>query len=132
MKGQYLSVKEEVYDDTNDLKGNKRSSSIDGLFDTLPSLPYTHSKTPRRHPFAKNFELPHWKRILVHVLLCLVAYPLLTVFTIIARDRPLFWTRLIVGLGCGVVGFSLGLSLLGLGKAFLEAASTYMSFNATE
>jgi hypothetical protein len=34
-------------------------------------------------------------------------------------------TRLIVSLGCGLVGFWLALSLLALGKAYLEAASEY-------
>jgi len=44
------------------------------------------------------------------------------VFTVIARDRPLFWTRFFVGMGCGIVGFLLTLSLLQLGQKFLESA----------
>ena len=65
---------------------------------------------------------------MIHVLMCVVAYPLLTITTVVAtKGKTLFWTRFVVGLGCGIVGFALGLSLLALGKAFLEAASKWLS-----
>ena len=82
----------------------------------------------QRHPFAEGFEPPRWRMISVHVLLCVIAYPLLLICTVVAtKGKTLFWTRLVVGLGCGIVGFCLGLSLLALGKAFFEAASEWLS-----
>jgi len=81
-------------------------------------------KRAKRHPFSESFEPPRWRIILIHVLMCIVAYPLLTITAVVAtKGKTLFWTRLIVGLGCGIVGFALGLSLLALARAFLEAAS---------
>jgi len=80
-----------------------------------------------RHPFAESFEPPRWRMISVHLLLCVIAYPLLLITTVVAtKGKTLFWTRLVVGLGCGIVGFTLGLSLLALGKAFFEAASKWL------
>lgn len=76
----------------------------------------------RRHPFAQSFEPPNWKFIIIHVVLGVLSYPVLLIFEAIARDKTLFWTRLLVSVGCGLVGFCLGLSLIGLGKAYLEAA----------
>ncbi|KAF9268361.1 hypothetical protein L218DRAFT_854066 [Marasmius fiardii PR-910] len=78
----------------------------------------------RRHPYASNgFEPPQWKKIIFHVFLCAVSYPFLLLVTVLAKGRTLFWCRVIVGIGCGLVGVSLGLSLLELAKAFLEAAT---------
>ncbi|KAG6915382.1 hypothetical protein DXG01_011754 [Tephrocybe rancida] len=76
-----------------------------------------------KHPFANGFEVPHWKQILLHTALCLVSYPILLAVTLIARNKSIFWTRFIVGVGCGFVGLYLGYSLLTLAKCHLEAAS---------
>ncbi|KAF8663578.1 hypothetical protein AX16_000922 [Volvariella volvacea WC 439] len=78
---------------------------------------------PKQHPFSQSFEPPHWWPIIIHVILCLVSYPVILLFTIVARDRSLFWTRFIVSLGCGLAGVSLGMSLLRLGKSYLEAST---------
>lgn len=74
-------------------------------------------------PFSSAYEAPNWALIVLHVGLCLIAYPVLMIFVLIAKDRTIFWTRFAVSCGCGVVGFCLGLSLLNLARAFLEAAS---------
>ncbi|KAG7096538.1 hypothetical protein E1B28_003965 [Marasmius oreades] len=80
----------------------------------------------RRHPIpfaSKGFEPPEWKKIILHVFLCVVSYPFLLLVIAIANERTIFWCRTIVGIGCGIVGVSLGLSLMELAKAFLEAAT---------
>ncbi|KAF9448455.1 hypothetical protein P691DRAFT_775370 [Macrolepiota fuliginosa MF-IS2] len=89
-----------------------------------PSLfPNGLPKPRKQHPFSRHYEVPQWKLLAVHVLLCLLAYPFLLLFVIIGRDRTLFWTRLTVGAGCGVMGFLLGLSLIGLARRHLEATA---------
>jgi len=80
-------------------------------------------KRAQSHPFAKGFEPPQWRSIFIHIIMCLVSYPVLVAFAAVARGRTLFWTRLVVALECGIVSFFLGLSLLNLGRAFFEAAS---------
>ena len=55
--------------------------------------------------------------------MCVIAYPLLMIIAAVAGGRALFWTRFVVALGCGILGFGLGFGLMAPGKAFLEAAS---------
>ncbi|GLB33262.1 hypothetical protein LshimejAT787_0101460 [Lyophyllum shimeji] len=104
-------------------------TSYDGVHNPLPSpalYPGGLPKPHKRHPFAKGFEAPLWKNILVHIALCLIAYPFLLLITLVARQKSLFWTRFIVGMGCGLIGFCLGLSLLQLAQSHLEAATWAM------
>ncbi|KAK0231351.1 hypothetical protein IW262DRAFT_1262876 [Armillaria fumosa] len=75
------------------------------------------------HPIEENFEPPEWYKMIIHVMLCLLAYPFLFASVRIAQNRTLFWSRLIVSVGCGIIGFALGLSLLSLGRPFFEAAT---------
>ncbi|KAG5651681.1 hypothetical protein H0H81_007842 [Sphagnurus paluster] len=139
---RYLSLHEAVYDDSQP-EFDPRAYVIDGngTYDipmsATPLLEGDHKKLQspaalypgglpkphRKHPFADGFEAPRWPNILFHVALCLVAYPLLLIVTLIAREKPLFWTRFIVGLGCGIIGVSLALSLLKLAQAHLEATT---------
>ena len=100
-------------------------------FESAPSRDVQNPSYPprtstRRHPFASQFEAPNWQPLLIHFFLCLLAYPTLLLVVFLASSRPLFWTRTIVSLGCGLIGFTLGLSLLGLGRGFLEAASLFL------
>ncbi|KAK1220247.1 hypothetical protein PQX77_016983 [Marasmius sp. AFHP31] len=103
-------------------------ASQDSLLNT-PSFPNGLPGTPskaRRHPIpfaSRGFEAPEWKKILLHVVLCAAAYPFLLLVVFIAQDRTIFWCRAIVGIGCGLVGVALGLSLVELAKSFLEAAT---------
>ncbi|KAG6901638.1 hypothetical protein C0995_009739 [Termitomyces sp. Mi166 len=83
----------------------------------------TRSAFLGKQPLASGFEVPHWRKILVHTALCLASYPILLAVTLVARNQPIFWTRFIVGLGCGLVGLCLGYSLLTLAKCHLEAAT---------
>ncbi|KAJ7499386.1 hypothetical protein FB451DRAFT_1205266 [Mycena latifolia] len=99
-------------------------SETDFLKTPLSTLfPAGPPKPPRRHPFASGFEAPEWLFIIIHVSLCVLAYPVLLVFVILANRRTLFWSRLAVGVGCGAVGVALGLSLSQLAQRFLEAAT---------
>ncbi|KAF9464261.1 hypothetical protein BDZ94DRAFT_1216732 [Collybia nuda] len=131
-RAQYLSLSDALYDDTQpefDPKHLHYDTSPFGdqsFSKSLPSpalFPRGLPKPSAKHPFAQGFEAPNWTQLLIHLGLCLVAYPLLMIFIVIARARSLFWTRFIVGMGCGMVGFCLGLSLLQLGKKFMEAAT---------
>ncbi|TFK43069.1 hypothetical protein BDQ12DRAFT_596142 [Crucibulum laeve] len=134
----YLSLSVAVHDDSQPdfdperlypLK--KLPTSASGSDDSFsksaynsPSLfPNGLPKPPRKHPFAKDFEAPNWKLVLMHILLCLIAYPISQIFMVFARGKTLFWTRLLVGAGCGFIGFILGLSLLRLGRSIFEACT---------
>jgi len=113
------------------------TASSDSSFLKTPSpsyMPNTHSRFTNAQPtflhrlkFMQAYELPHWRSIFLHTSLCLLAYPVLLVFTTVSQNRSLFWTRAIVGSGCGIVGLALGLSLIHLGRGYLEAASAFRS-----
>ncbi|KAF7433505.1 hypothetical protein PC9H_005461 [Pleurotus ostreatus] len=125
---QYIPLRDSHYDAPIDDKLKPPSSALtDTSFLNTPSDSYFPNRPnyrhTRKHPFSSSFEAPNWKIIIIHVVLCLLAYPVMMIFVLLARDRTLFWTRLVVGFGCGLVGVSLGLSLLNLGRALLEAAS---------
>ncbi|KAF8883443.1 hypothetical protein BD779DRAFT_1802002 [Infundibulicybe gibba] len=98
------------------------ASTVQFPFDSMFSRgpPSTLAK---KHPFARTFEPPNWRLLITHTVLCLLAYPVLLVFIIIAGGKTLFWTRFLVSAGCGLVGFFLGFNLLQLGKGFLEAST---------
>lgn len=99
------------------------TSETDFLTTPSPSLfPRGLPKTPRLHPFSQSYEAPEWKTLVVHTLFCLIAYPFLLLFVFIARGRTLFLARLVVGVGCGIIGFFLGFSLIRLARRHLEAA----------
>jgi len=103
------------------------SPSSSNYFDT--TSPWTSTsgwfpKPPKQHPFAKNFEVPQWKKLTIHTALCALAYPFLLIFVILGRGQNLFWSRLFVGAGCGILGVTLGLNLVHLARGILEAAST--------
>ena len=100
-------------------------------FDTTPSSTSTLArfpKPPARHPFAENFEVPQWKKLAIHIGLCALSYPFLLIFVIAGRGQTLFWSRLFVGAGCGILGVMLGLSLMNLARGILEAASMRSNF----
>lgn len=125
---RYLSLSEASdFDESAHLKPSP-SFTDDSFLQTPPSslFPRGIPKPPRQHPFAQNFEPPEWMKIFVHVLLCVFAYPILLVFVVIAREKTLFWTRFAVSIGCGLMGFLLGWSLLRLARSFMEAASQYI------
>ncbi|KAJ7241969.1 hypothetical protein C8J57DRAFT_1726394 [Mycena rebaudengoi] len=89
------------------------------LSDLFPSGP----RSPQGHPFAGGFEAPEWKVIFFHVAFCAISYPVLLVLVLVADNKTLFWSRLLVGMGCGAVGVALGIMLARLGQRFLEAAT---------
>lgn len=100
-----------------------KSAETDFLKTPSPSLfPRGLPKPPKQHPFSQLYEAPKWNTLAVHTLLCLLTYPFLLIFVIVAKGRTLFWTRLLVGAGCGIIGFLLGLSLIGLARRHLEAS----------
>ncbi|KAJ7672817.1 hypothetical protein B0H17DRAFT_947419 [Mycena rosella] len=103
---------------------NSAASETDFLNTPLSALfPGGLPKPPRQHPFARGFEAPEWRILIVHVALCALAYLILLVFVLIADRRTLFWSRLVVGMGCGAMGVALGISLTRLAQRFLESAT---------
>ncbi|KAJ7727961.1 hypothetical protein B0H16DRAFT_1894321 [Mycena metata] len=130
---EYLSLSGATYEDFDPkhlYDDSKRSllapspAEADFLKTPLSALfPGGLPKTPRRHPFASGYEAPEWIFVAIHVAFCLLAYPVLLVFVILADRKTLFWSRLIVGVGCSVVGVALGLSIGRLAQGFLEAAT---------
>lgn len=96
-------------------------------FDTTPSSTSTSGRFPKlqkQHPFAKNFEVPQWRKLAIHTGLCALAYPFLLIFVILSGGHNLFWSRLFVGAGCGILGVTLGVNLVHLARGIFEAAST--------
>ncbi|KDR76711.1 hypothetical protein GALMADRAFT_225654 [Galerina marginata CBS 339.88] len=96
------------------------SPPVTGASYAFPSFP-TPPKS--RHPFAEGYEVPQWKLLIIHIVLCALTYPFLLVFVIASAEKSLFWARFLVGAGCGLVGLALGMSLLNLARAILEAAA---------
>ena len=72
---------------------------------------------------AGSFERPRWRHLCSHMFLCVASYPVIYAGTLLARNRSLFWARVIVGLWCAAVGVVIGWSLLAYASRFLEAAS---------
>ncbi|KAF8990223.1 hypothetical protein BDQ17DRAFT_1372225 [Cyathus striatus] len=140
-RSQYLTISEAVHDSSQPEFDPERLYPIDGKgvgkgglgspptpdfreSKISPSLfPLGLPKPSKKHPFSSSFEAPNWRQLLIHVVLCLIAYPILQIFVVIARNKSLFWSRLFVGAGCGLLGFVLGVSLLQLGRNILEAAT---------
>lgn len=134
---QYLSLSGSTYQDFDPQRlylpagkqdgfatPNSAGSETDFLKTPLSALfPAGLPKPPRRHPFARAFEAPEWTFIIIHVAFCVAAYPVLMAFVTIANHKTIFWSRVVVGVGCGALGVALGLSLSRLGQRFFEAAS---------
>lgn len=89
----------------------------------ISASPFYHFRKVRKHPFADGYEVPQWRLLIIHLGLCALAYPFLLVFVIASRGTTLFWARVFVSVGCGAVGVLLGLSLINLARAIMEAAS---------
>lgn len=76
---------------------------------------------------TKRFERPNYLHVIAHVVVCCVAYPIIYAGTVLARDRSLFWARVIVGLWCAGVGVVIGWSLVAFATKYTEAASKHAS-----
>lgn len=101
------------------------SDDRDSLLPSLSSHATQHDLHPTRTPRAssKRLERPNHLRIFIHAILCCAAYPVLYAGAIAAKDRSLFWARVIVGLWCAGVGVVIGWSLVGFAAKYMEAAS---------
>jgi hypothetical protein len=71
----------------------------------------------------RGFERPNFTRIAIHTVLCLFAYPVFYILTLVGRDEQLFTVRLLVAMWCAGIGFALRYSLLEIGAQHIEAAS---------
>lgn len=82
-------------------------------------------RTRAQHPFAKNFEAPQWRLLILHFGVCALAYPFLLLFVVAAREKSLFRARLYVGTGCGLLGATMGVSLVRLARRILESSGAF-------
>jgi len=81
------------------------------------------SRTPRTS--SKLFERPNFFHIFAHVVVCCASYPIIYAGAISAKDKSLFWARVIVGLWCAGVGVAMGWSLVRFARNYSEAASKH-------
>lgn len=92
----------------------------------LPSTPLPRSPVPRGltggRGWLERFEPAPTLPLVIHTVLCLVSFPIVMYLTPLADGLAMFWTRVIVGGICGLVGLSLGVSLLDLSRRGIEAA----------
>jgi hypothetical protein len=73
----------------------------------------------------RRFQKPRIIELILYLLSCALAYPVLYVITWAARGQSLFMVRLLVGLGCTAVAFVLSFFLQRFSARFLESAGTY-------
>ena len=76
---------------------------------------------------TKRFERPDYFHILAHVACCCAAYPIVYLGAIAAKDKSLFWARVIIGLWCSGIGVVIGWSLVAFATKYAEAASEHFS-----
>lgn len=103
-----------------DAHGVLSSGSLNRAPHRLPN-PTRMSRT-----WTKRFERPNYFHIIVHAACCCVAYPVIYAGTVAAKNRSLFWARVIVGLWCGGIGVVIGWSLVAFATKYAEAASKYI------
>ncbi|KAJ1302513.1 hypothetical protein OPQ81_002832 [Rhizoctonia solani] len=98
---------------------------------TFSSSPSNHEESPqsihvipkpRPAGWLRKFEPVPVTRLLIHMILCFLSFPVVFLVSRAASGMSLFWTRLIVGGLCGGVGLTLGISLLDLSRSCIEAA----------
>ena len=100
---------------------SRMPTSASGWPGTEPS----YSERVARMFETKLYERPSYPSVAVHILLCIFAYPILVLTALAASGRSLFWSRFIVSIGCGIVGLSLGFSLIRFARHHLEACSKF-------
>jgi len=76
---------------------------------------------------SKRFERPNYLHIFAHAVFCCIAYPIVYVGAVAAKDKSLFWARVIVGSWCAGVGVVIGWSLVAFATKYTEAASKHTS-----
>jgi hypothetical protein len=125
---EYYSPRQRLYSSVEAqcaIEVSSPSPNYSTYFDTTPPSTSGFGSFPKpqaRHPFAKNFEVPQWRNLAIHIGLCASSYPFLLIFVIMGRGQTLFWSRFFVGAGSGIMGLMLGLSLMRLARGVLEAA----------
>lgn len=80
-------------------------------------------KRPPASGWYAYFEATDWKSIIIHTVAVACAYPFLILMCLLASNKTLFWSRVIVGFGCGILAFALGRTPFGAARRYLEASS---------
>lgn len=86
-------------------------------------LRYEQAQRVPTSGFYSHFEPTDWRGIAMHAGFCFVGYPFLLLVCLAASNKTLFWARVIVGIGCGLLGFCLGLNPYRFARRYLEAGS---------
>ncbi|KAG9127848.1 hypothetical protein FRC07_008492 [Ceratobasidium sp. 392] len=92
----------------------------------LPTAPLPHSPVPPGLAggtgWLDRFEPAPVLPLIIHAVLCVVSFPVIFYLIPAANGLTMFWTRLIAGSIYGIVGLTLGVSLLDLSRRGIEAA----------
>lgn len=83
-------------------------------------------KRPPTSGWYAHFEATDWKAIIIHTVAVACAYPFLILVCLLASNKTLFWSRVIVGCGCGILAFALGRTPFCAARRYLEASSALL------
>ncbi|KLO16745.1 hypothetical protein SCHPADRAFT_847669 [Schizopora paradoxa] len=116
------------YDDTPNSATHflLRDAGIPSSESRRTSSTYVGRRPPTSGWYA-HFEATDWKSILIHTVAVACAYPFLILVCLLASNKTLFWSRVIVGFGCGILAFALGRTPFCAARRYLEA-STWATF----
>ena len=114
----------DLYDPYQEYDKKAQSSGYESyVLDRLDDAHY-RPRTRQKNGFYSYFEKTDWNGIVMHTIFCFVAYPFLIALCALASDRSIFWARVIVGGGCGVLGYALAFYPYRFATRYLEAGST--------
>lgn len=118
---------ESLYFEPKDREPPRPPSPVNhgALLSSISSHEMPHDPNSTRIPrtSSKRFEPPNYPHIVAHAIICCIAYPIIYAGTVLAKDKSLFWARVIVGLWCAGVGVVIGWSLVAFATKYTEAAS---------
>ncbi|KAG8682129.1 hypothetical protein FRC08_015168, partial [Ceratobasidium sp. 394] len=103
---------------------SRRSQYTATRLPTVP-IPQTSSEQPwvlQGRGFMSKFEPVPIKLLIIHTLLCFIAFPFVYLLCSVGSGRSLFLSRAIVGGVCGLTGLMLGYNLVQLSRRGMEAA----------
>ncbi|KAF9031325.1 hypothetical protein BJ165DRAFT_1599306 [Panaeolus papilionaceus] len=110
-------------DDYNDAEANTPYVSVAAIWFTSMVSYMRNIFAPKHHPLSRAYEAPPVTLFFFHASLCLITYPVLSVTARYATSQTIFWARVVVGIGCNIMGFFLSITLVGIAGNLVEAAA---------